>query len=281
MKNELRRPSWQRITIWVCRDQSPLLAVASVLFTRVLQRERALGQMASPSIFSRARNGHELPRSRLSISSSLPSFSSSAVQEKYLRHPHLISWWIPLALPIPGIRSRRLRIYIPNVRQMHYSSMARFGRKRGSAFFCFLLCFLCFVVFAFAKRFGSHTKQWPTFKDPPTLIFKREDLQRIWKWEVNSGHYPSRYPSECVSFVRSTPHLTICQSPSKFTLIAPSITLHYLPEPVIHLLTTLPNIPLPRKGQGLDEPMSVSKPVLPTLHTPLVRYQEAWLTWTS
>ncbi|RXW22911.1 hypothetical protein EST38_g2926 [Candolleomyces aberdarensis] len=72
--------------------------------------------------------------------------------------------------------------------------MLRFGRKKGSAVFCFLLFILCFVIFAFAKRFGSHTKQWPTFKDPPTLIFKREDLQRIWKWEVNSGHYPSRYP---------------------------------------------------------------------------------------
>ena len=33
-------------------------------------------------------------------------------------------------------------------------------------------------------------------KERPTLVFRREDLQRIWHWEVSSGHFPSRQRSE-------------------------------------------------------------------------------------
>lgn len=50
-----------------------------------------------------------------------------------------------------------------------------------------------FTTFALAKRFVTEEKTWPAFTgDPPTLVFKREDLQRIWSWEIASGHYPSR-----------------------------------------------------------------------------------------
>jgi len=31
-----------------------------------------------------------------------------------------------------------------------------------------------------------------TASEPSTLVFRREDLQRIWNWEISSGHYPSR-----------------------------------------------------------------------------------------
>ncbi|KAG6829925.1 hypothetical protein H0H92_002948 [Tricholoma furcatifolium] len=34
------------------------------------------------------------------------------------------------------------------------------------------------------------SENWPP-SDPSTLVFRRDDLQRIWKWEVASGHYPS------------------------------------------------------------------------------------------
>ncbi|KAF8585562.1 hypothetical protein K439DRAFT_1632567 [Ramaria rubella] len=27
--------------------------------------------------------------------------------------------------------------------------------------------------------------------DPPTLVYAREDLQRVWEWEIASGHFPS------------------------------------------------------------------------------------------
>ncbi|KAF5337269.1 hypothetical protein D9611_003102 [Ephemerocybe angulata] len=142
------------------------------------------------------------PRRRLSVSSPLPLsiFSSSsptpsAVQEKFQRkHPHISRWWFTVAVPLPGLR-RRLRIFLPNVRQIHLSSMARFGRKRGSLLFALGLFLACFLVFAIGKRFGTPEKQWPSFTDSRrTLVYKREDLQRIWEWEVSSGHYPSRHP---------------------------------------------------------------------------------------
>ncbi|KAF8078730.1 glycosyltransferase family 32 protein [Lyophyllum atratum] len=139
---------------------------------------------------------------------SLPNYSnSSAVQEKLgLRHPS--SWFIPISLPIPGVRSRRLRFFLPNLRRLHSSSVLRFGRRAGSAVLLFGFLLFVFIVFAFTKRFGTQAKKWPRpfIGDPSTLIFEREDIQRIWHWEITSGHYPSRRSiPEQVGF-RVAPH---------------------------------------------------------------------------
>ncbi|KAG5647631.1 hypothetical protein DXG03_008984 [Asterophora parasitica] len=126
--------------------------------------------------------------------SSLPKYSnSSAVQEK-LGLRHLSPWFVPVSLPIPGVQTRRLRIYLPNARRLHTSSVLRFGRRLGSAIFFFGFLLVVFVTFAFTKRFATRSKKWPRpfIGDPSTLIFEREDLQRIWHWEIASGHYPSR-----------------------------------------------------------------------------------------
>ena len=58
---------------------------------------------------------------------------------------------------------------------------------------CFGLFLFVFAAFAVHRRSDSSPSQWPTFLtgDPPTLVFTRADLQRIWKWEIESGHYPS------------------------------------------------------------------------------------------
>ncbi|KAJ7125686.1 glycosyltransferase family 32 protein [Mycena crocata] len=133
--------------------------------------------------FSKRRSGSFKGRS-------LPHYSS-AVQEKY--HGRISPWFIPLPLAIPGLRTRRLRIWMPNPRRMYQFSVARFGRKRGFAVMVFTFFCMVFTTFAFAKRFGTEEKTWPAFTgDPPTLVFRREDLQRIWAWEITSGHYPSR-----------------------------------------------------------------------------------------
>jgi DDB1- and CUL4-associated factor 13 len=53
-----------------------------------------------------------------------------------------------------------------------------------------------FTICSFARRFGTEEKQWTTnFGESSTLVFGREDLQRIWKWEIESGHYPSNAKS--------------------------------------------------------------------------------------
>ena len=48
-----------------------------------------------------------------------------------------------------------------------------------------------FAVLLVVALFGAEETHWaPSFRDS-TLIFGRENLQRIWKWEIESGHYPS------------------------------------------------------------------------------------------
>lgn len=124
--------------------------------------------------------------------SPLPSYSSSAVHEK-LGHRQHQSWTAPITVPIPGVRTRRLRILVPNLARFHQTSVARFGRKKGPAVLAITVFAIFFSLWALAKRFGGQEKQWPTasFGSPPTLVFGREELQRIWKWEIESGHYPS------------------------------------------------------------------------------------------
>ncbi|GLB36047.1 putative glycosyltransferase family 32 protein [Lyophyllum shimeji] len=119
--------------------------------------------------------------------------NSSAVKEKLgRRHPE--PWFIPISVPIPGVRTRRLRFWLPNLQRLHSASILRFGRRAGSLILLVGFFLFVFVGFAFAKRFGTRAKKWPRpfIGDPSTLIFEREDLQRIWHWEIASGHYPSR-----------------------------------------------------------------------------------------
>lgn len=127
------------------------------------------------------------------LSNGLPSYST-AVQEKMgHRHGHSLSWTTPITLPIPGVRTRRLRILVPNFARFHQSSVTRFGRRKGPALLCLSLFAIVFTLFALTKRFATEQKTWPTtpFGTPSTLVFGRQELQRIWKWEIESGHYPS------------------------------------------------------------------------------------------
>ncbi|KAJ7072606.1 hypothetical protein C8F01DRAFT_1216207 [Mycena amicta] len=48
----------------------------------------------------------------------------------------------------------------------------------------------CFALFALGKRFASKHRSWPGGA-PPTLVFQRDSLGRIWLWEIASGHHPS------------------------------------------------------------------------------------------
>ena len=162
--------------------------------------------MPTSSYFAKPhrQNGHH--RGRLSFSNALPvysfsSTSSTAVQEKFAKRALQSPWWISFSLYIPGLRTRRL--FFLNPRRLHDFSMSRFGRKRGSLLLCLSILSLIFFAFALAKRFGTHAKQWPTpfTGDPPTLVYKREDIQRIWQWEVTSGHYPSRRRSVLLSYL--------------------------------------------------------------------------------
>ncbi|KAF7306823.1 Pyruvate kinase [Mycena indigotica] len=99
----------------------------------------------------------------------------------------------PWLIPIPGLGTRRLLL---NPRRIHQFSISRFGRRVGFVLMLVGLAsslFATFTLISLAKRIGTRETTWPAFvQDPPTLVFRRADLQRIWKWELASGHYPSR-----------------------------------------------------------------------------------------
>ncbi|KAF6751118.1 snoRNA binding protein [Ephemerocybe angulata] len=73
-------------------------------------------------------------------------------------------------------------------------------RKRGPLFIS-LACVAVFLTVLLVTRSTGRSQTSSTW-DPewqpavvgsaPTLIFRRQQLQDIWKWEIASGHYPSR-----------------------------------------------------------------------------------------
>lgn len=69
-------------------------------------------------------------------------------------------------------------------------------RKRGP-FLVALACVAVFLTVVLVTKLSRN--DWGgdsnSSSEPPTLVFQREDLQRIWKWEIASGHYPSTQSS--------------------------------------------------------------------------------------
>jgi hypothetical protein len=123
----------------------------------------------------------------------LPVFTSS-IHEKKLRHAKASSWTISIYLPIPGLRNRHIHIILPNLPLFQRFTLSHFSRRRGTLVLLLTCVSIVLTVFAIAQRFRAQEKQWaaPLFPgEPPTLVFGREDLQKIWRWEVQSGHYPS------------------------------------------------------------------------------------------
>jgi DDB1- and CUL4-associated factor 13 len=119
----------------------------------------------------------------------------SAVQEKLQhRHSHSDSWTKPFLIPIPGVRTRRLRILLPYSERLHQFGVSRLGRKRARLAACLSCLTVILIVFFFSKKLDGSgwREESKSGSEPSTLVFRREDLQRIWNWEIASGHYPSR-----------------------------------------------------------------------------------------
>ena len=125
---------------------------------------------------------------------------SSAVREKWQRHHQSASWLVPISLPIPGVHTRRLRLMLPNLSKLHHGTITRFGRRRGRMLLAagFLaIVFTVVMMFSIRDRFVPEDRSWSTYSEPSTLVYRREDLQRIWEWEVAAGHYPSGQKGAC------------------------------------------------------------------------------------
>ncbi len=127
-------------------------------------------------------------KTRLSIGLPGPAYTS-AVEEKLRLGGHRPPgpWFVRVSIPIPGVPRRAISLWIPN---------PRLGRRRG-AFVLFAV--LVMVIYAiFHPRPKDDYKPWtpPSWPTESTkrnsVVYKPEDLQRIWEWEIQSGHYPSR-----------------------------------------------------------------------------------------
>lgn len=136
----------------------------------------------------------------INLNGALPS--PSAVQEK--RGRYHTPWTRTFLLPLPGLKTRRLRIIVPNLVPILPAGLIRITTRRGPFFVC-LACFaVVLTVVMVSKGLGASdwSEQWPTGTsvDPSTLVFRKEDLQRIWNWEIASGHFPSHQSSMLLHF---------------------------------------------------------------------------------
>ncbi|KAI5123770.1 hypothetical protein M0805_000359 [Coniferiporia weirii] len=131
-------------------------------------------------------------RSGKGRSSPLPSYSSAVHEKSFINGKLQSGFFTTLYVPIPGVPGRQLRAPVPIPPRLYHSTIARFGRRRGCLILFFGTLTVLWTIFAFAKRFGTEEKQWPTpFQSDTTLVFQRDDLRKIWEWEIASGHYPS------------------------------------------------------------------------------------------
>lgn len=134
-------------------------------------------------------------------SPTLPSYSSAIRQKS---HRQQSGTWTTLYIPIPGVQRRQLRIPMPIPPRLYHEVIARYGRKRGCLMIVLSAIALLWIIFALLMRFGTKEKQWPTpFQSDTTLVFQRDDLRRIWEWEIESGHYPSSRKSK-LDFLNNT-----------------------------------------------------------------------------
>lgn len=136
-----------------------------------------------------ARLGNGLTSKDKGRHSPLPSYAQEKAALRYAQQP----WTTSVYLPLPAVRGRRLRLVLPVPPRIYQASVARFGRKRGSAVFAVGLVVSLWLFLSLARRINEKAHGWGDgiWTDPPTLVFDRPELQRIWRWEIAAGHYPS------------------------------------------------------------------------------------------
>ncbi|KAF7346841.1 hypothetical protein MSAN_01823300 [Mycena sanguinolenta] len=158
----------------------------------------------------------------LGANGGLPLHQPSAVREKeeLLSSNPNASLFQPVLVPIPGVRNRRLRLPVPTL---------RLRRQRDPLLVYFACMAVVLTVILVFRGFGRTEWDEETSDEPSTLVFRREDLQRIWNWEIASGHYPSGQsipkeiglpdpPPRTTSTSRYNPHSAVVASADTDTL---------------------------------------------------------------
>ncbi|CAE6469311.1 unnamed protein product [Rhizoctonia solani] len=122
--------------------------------------------------------------------SPLPSYTN-AVEEKQHLTQRGSAWTTAFYVPFPLRPGKRLKIVLPIPQSISAVTSSQMSRRK--AVLCIALLFLTWVGFGFTAWFKRPGETWrPPLPGPPsTLVFRRADLQKIWEWEIASGHYPS------------------------------------------------------------------------------------------
>jgi WD repeat and SOF domain-containing protein 1 len=111
----------------------------------------------------------------------LPTHSNSA--NVGAQHRRSSESFMPWTDPVSSFVLRRLRVPLSDPRHVNPLDTRHGGRKKSKLFQCLCIFSIGCIIFAFVKFIRS--------KDKRTLVFGRENLQQIWKWEIESGHNPS------------------------------------------------------------------------------------------
>ena len=158
----------------------------------------------------------------------LPSYSNT-VHEKHTLRSKPSSWTTTYHVQLPWPRRgvpRRIKFVLPLPPNVYQSATQRLGRRRTLPLFLGTFLAVVWTLFALGRHFGTPQNQWPLpFQgDPPTLVYAREDLRRVWEWEIASGHYPSsRKSAPMVSFSLKWNALLILAVPEEISLAVPPV----------------------------------------------------------
>ncbi|KAK7042388.1 hypothetical protein R3P38DRAFT_3260407 [Favolaschia claudopus] len=161
----------------------------------------------------------------LGANGGLPIHQPSAVREKeqLLSNNNNAAWSQPVLL---GGRTRRpFQLTVP-----------RFRRQRGPLLVCIACMAVIFTVVVVSRSLAKNDWGSESPDEPSTLVFRRDDLQRIWNWEIASGHFPSRDSIPKEIGLHDSPHNP--GLPPKSRTIAPSRYRPHSPEMVAHIADT-------------------------------------------
>ncbi|KAG8896346.1 hypothetical protein FRB99_008932 [Tulasnella sp. 403] len=130
-----------------------------------------------------------------SRASPLPSYAN-AIEEKHHLTTRPSRFFTSFYITLPN--RRRLVVPLPIPPPLWLWLNTKFGRKRANAVAWLVVGALAWLFFSLLRGvfYWGHRPRWttPIIGDPPTLVYGREDLRRIWEWEIASGHYPSTRP---------------------------------------------------------------------------------------
>ncbi|GAA5840007.1 hypothetical protein JCM9279_005239 [Rhodotorula babjevae] len=104
--------------------------------------------------------------------------------------------------PLPFLSSRQKLKQSP--------AMSRYDTRVGHSFGRILVAvvgtvaFLVLCIFVPVRMVSSFLHRHPNmnlpFTDPSTLVLSPAEVERVWRWEIASGHYPSRRSTPGISF---------------------------------------------------------------------------------